>query len=46
MFCFFIHIIMSCYWFNRQELLQMQKIDINGGGKEKSTEYYIANQKS
>ena len=33
---------MSYYWFNRKELLQKAKDRYhNGGGKEKSAEYYL-----
>ena len=36
---------MSCYWFNRQELLQKVKDKYhNYGGKEKAAEYYLANK--
>ena len=36
---------MSYYWFNRQELQQKPKnIYHTCGGKEKATEYYIANK--
>ena len=36
---------MSCYWFNRQELLQKVKNKYhNYGGKEKAAEYYLANK--
>ena len=41
----FVHIKMSLYRFNRQELLQKVKDRYhNGGGKKESTEYYIANK--
>ena len=34
---------MSCYWFNRQELLQKAKGKYhNYGGKEKAAKYYLA----
>ena len=43
--CFFFHIKMSYYWFNRQELLQNTKGKYhNDGGKEEAAEYYIANK--
>ena len=33
---------MSCYWFNRKELLQKAKDNYhNCGGKEKPAEYYL-----
>ena len=41
-FSFFVHIKMSYYWFNRQELLEKAKDKYqNGGGKEKAAEYYL-----
>ena len=41
----FVHIKVSLYRFNRQELLQKVKDRYhNGGGKKESTEYYIANK--
>ena len=41
----FVHIKLSLYRFNRQELLQKVKDRYhNGGGKKESTEYYIANK--
>ena len=44
-FCFFVNIRMSYYWFNRQELLQKAKEKYhNGGGKKKATKYYQANK--
>ena len=40
--CFFVHIKVSYYWFNRQELLENAKDKYhNHGGKEKTTEYYL-----
>ena len=45
MICFFVHIKISYYWFNRQELLQKAKNKCNNcGGKEKAAECYIANK--
>ena len=39
----FVHIKMSYYWFNRQELLQKAKSRYhNNSGEEKAPEYYIA----
>ena len=36
---------MSYYWFNRQELLQKAKDRYrNCGGKEKASEYFVANK--
>ena len=36
---------MGHYWFNRQELLEKAKDRYHdGGGKEKTVEYYIANK--
>ena len=36
---------MSYYWFNRQELLQKAKDRYrNCGGKEKASEYFVANE--
>ena len=36
---------MSYYWFNRQELLEKAKDKYqNGGGKEKTPEYYLKNR--
>ena len=36
---------MSCYWFNRQKLLQKVKDRYhNGGGKEEPAAYHIANK--
>ena len=36
---------MSCYWFNRQELLQKAKDrHHNCGGKENAAEYYLKNR--
>ena len=44
-FSFFVHIKMSYYWFNRQELLEKAKDKYqNGGGKEKAAEYYLKNR--
>ena len=44
MIYFFVHINMSCYFFNRQGLLQKAKDRYhNCGGKGKVVEYYIAN---
>ena len=41
----FVHIKMSYYWFNRQELLQKAKNKYhNCGGKEKAAEYYLENR--
>ena len=38
----FVHMKMSNYWFNRQELLQKAKDRYyNGGGQEKAAAYYI-----
>ena len=45
MICFFVHIKMSYYWFNRKELLQKAKDRYhNGDGKEKTAEYYLKNR--
>ena len=42
---FYFHIRRSYYWYNRQELLQKAKKNYyNCGGKEKATEYYLANK--
>ena len=42
---FFVHIKMSYYWFNREELLQKVKDrDHNCEGKEKAAEYYHENE--
>ena len=35
---------MSCYWFNRQELLQKAKEKYGQGGKEKAAKYYRGNK--
>ena len=36
---------MSCYWFNRQKLLEKAKGRYhNRGGKENASEYYISNK--
>ena len=35
---------MSCYWFNRQELLQKAKEKYDHGGKEKAAKYYRGNK--
>ena len=44
-FTIFADIKMSCYWYNRQELLQKTKDKYhNCGGKEKAAGYYIANK--
>ena len=43
--CILIHIKISFYWFNRQELLEKAKYRyLNCGGKEKAAEYYLANK--
>ena len=45
MIYFFVHIKMSYYWFNRQELLQKAKDKYHScGGKEKAAEYYLDNK--
>ena len=45
MICFFIHIKMSYYWFNKEELLDKPKDRYhNCGGKEKAAKYYIKNK--
>ena len=31
---------MSCYWFNKQDLLQQAKEKYDNGGKEKAAKYY------
>ena len=42
MISFFVHIKMSYYYFNRQQLLQKAKDKYyNGSGKEEAAEYYI-----
>ena len=42
---FFVHIKMGYYWLNRQKLLQKGKDRYhNGGGKEKTAEYYLENR--
>ena len=35
---------MSCYWLNRQELLQKAKDKYHNGGKERAAEYYTRNK--
>ena len=35
---------MSCYWFNRQELLKKAKDKYDNGGKEKGAKYYRDNK--
>ena len=43
--CFFVHIKMSYYWFNRQQLLQKAKDRYHQcGGKEKAAKYYPENK--
>ena len=47
LFVFFVHIRMSYYFLNRQELLQKAKDRYhNCAGKEKAAEYYIANKEA
>ena len=42
---FFVHVKMTYYWFNRQELLQTaQNKYHNCGGKEKAAKYYLENK--
>ena len=42
----FLHIKMSCYWFNEKQLQQKAGNKYhNGGGKEKAAEYYLKNRK-
>ena len=35
---------MSCYWFNKQKLLQKAKEKYENGGKEETAEYQKANE--
>ena len=45
MIYFSVHIKISHYFFNWEELLQKGKYRYhNGGGKERAAEYYIANK--
>ena len=42
---FFVHVKMSYFWYNRQELLQKAKDKyLNCGGKEKAVGYYLKNK--
>ena len=41
---FFVNIKTSCYWFNRQELLQKAKEEYDNGGKDKAAKYYRDNK--
>ena len=45
MIYFFVHIKISYYWFNRDELLQkVNDRHHNCGGKEKDAQYYLKNK--
>ena len=45
MIWFFVHIKISCYWFNRKELLKKAKDSYhNCGCKEKAIKYNIENK--
>ena len=44
-FIFFVNIKMSCYWFNKKELLEKAEEKYHTcGGKEKAAKYYQSNK--